>query len=129
MANLEQQFTADTARRIAASRKTMMKKDTEELSNKIVDYVNSVLSREVQKAIDADAYCSSIKIMLPKEYRKALLKLSSDEWVIIRDDIDRRLSKNGFSIKLQHNSWSCDSCLWRYMACTKYFNLYVTWNG
>ena len=129
MVNLEQQFTAETARSIASNRRAMMAKKSEELSNNIVDYVNSVYKGEIQKAIDKNVYCNTVRIKLPKTYRKALLKLSENEFFILRGNVNGRLSKDGFQVVLGENSWSCGGCPWKYLACTKYYNIQIKWRS
>ena len=125
--NNTQTFTADTAKKLASDRKEIMKKRTETLADSIVNHVKVVYSGEVQKAISNNIYCHSINIKIPKECRKALLKLSGNEYSILKDSVDRRLSANGFTAELQQNSWSCDDCLFKYMACTKYYNIHFSW--
>lgn len=126
--NSEPTFTTETVKKLVLDKKEIMRKKTEALTDKIIEYVNSVYAGEIQKALDKNISCSEVRIRLPKALRKALARLSDDEWHVARDKVNKSLTKNGFEVELKTNSYACDDCLWRYMACTKYYNVVVKWS-
>ena len=126
--NNEQTFTTETIGRLVSERKAAMKKRTDSLANKIIEYVKSVYAARIQEALDDNVDCSSVRIHLPKAYRKALNKLTSDEYYMVRKTVSDSLSKNGFETTLDKNSSSCDGCPWKYFACTQYFVVEMKWN-
>lgn len=111
-----------------SERKAAMKKRTDSLANKIIEYVKSVYAVKIQEALDKNVDCSSVRIHIPKAYRKALNKLTSDEYYMVRKTVSDSLSENGFEATLDKNSSSCDGCPWKYFACTQYFIVGMKWN-
>ena len=76
--NNEQTFTTETIGRLVSERKAAMKKRTDSLANKTIEYVKSVYAARIQEALDDNVDCSSVRINIPKAYRKALEKLRSN---------------------------------------------------
>lgn len=123
----EQQFTAETARSLASSRKEIMAKNVQALADRIVEYVKTAYPAAVQKAIDENIYSESTKLHLPKDCRKAILKLSGNEYSLLKQNVDKRLSIDGFSMWISEHSWSCSECPWKYFTCTKYYMVFINW--
>ena len=113
MSGYEQEFTADTARKLAKAEKERMEKSVETLANDIIDYIKSVYKEKVQNAISEDGRNTRVKFYLPKALRKRSIKVKDKCVGILENKVNNSFINTGFIIKFKVNSaYSCDcGCL------------------
>ncbi len=129
MSTYGQDFTADTARRLAQAEKDRMEKSVEALANDIIDYVKTVYKEKVQNAISEDGRTTRVKFYLPRTLRKRVIKVEHKCVGMLEDKVNNSFVNTGFIIKFEVNSdYSCDSCCLISRWCTRRCKITLSWD-
>ncbi len=129
MSSYGQDFTADTARRLAKAEKDRMEKSVEALANDIIDYIRSVYKEKVQNAIYEDGRNTRVKFYLPKPLRKRAIKVKDKCVGMLEEKVNNSFADAGFAIRFKVNSdYSCDSCCLISRWCTKRCKITLSWD-
>ncbi len=129
MSSYGQDFTADTARKLAEAEKNRMEKSVEAIANDIIDYIKSVYKEKVQNAISEDGRNTRVNFHLPKDLRKRAIKVEEKCVDMLEDKVNNSFVNTGFIIKFKVNpDYSCGSGCLISRWCTKRCKVALSWN-
>lgn len=129
MSSYGQDFTADTARKLAKAEIDRMEKSVQTLADDIIDYIRSVYKEKVQNAISEDGRNTRVKFYLPKALRKRAIKVEDKCIGMLQEKVKNSFVNTGFHIKFEVNSdYSCDSCCLVSRWCSKRCKVTLSWD-